>query len=343
MTDQSVTHDTLLALQRRIQELENSSAREQPRQAPSGTSHATVSVTDKRFQFATYENNLIDDITKANARMTYDAYKKLHPSATPQEHFLCLVHYGAQHRMTATEFCDLASTLYGATTRFLYNNTTRTFNCPADFYNNCITVGDVVPPVTALRARLLTLQHAMRTSDKQSLEDYIAQFFIIISDLARHHAGRLYSSPHAVNLEFINGFPRHFRQLWDKEAHNVDLGDPTEVIGKTKQLWAVHNRDARTQGHEHPRQHRVLAHSALVKRKDPSGPSDEWLALTAEQRTALKALHQRMRTDPFEPTTKDIALLTACKACHLCGTLNHSTEVCPKSSKKRFTPTAHTA
>ena len=47
--------------------------------------------------------------------------------------------------MSPTEFCDLASTLDGATTRFLYNNTTRTFTCPADFYNLCITVGEVVP------------------------------------------------------------------------------------------------------------------------------------------------------------------------------------------------------
>ena len=331
----NATPDTLATLQARISELERNGHRNTTVTNPTSQ---LIGNDDKRLLFSTYTTIPLDDITKATARQTWETYKKANPSGTTLDHFRCLVHYGSQVNMSYTDFCDLAATLYGPTTKFLYQTARKTFATPAAFYNACINVGDGVPPAEALRAKLGTLQHEHRTSTKHTLDEYIHGFFNIMHDLSQHNTGRIYKeSSHATNIEFLRGFSRSFRLLIDEKIGNLDLGDTSELLTFVKQLWGLyptrrmdytgHTSTADKNRSEGP-QHKARAH--MLKRK-ADGPDPKWLSLQPADRDALKELHKRIKNPAHDLTTDEIKLLTRVKACHTCGSLNHPTTGCHKT------------
>ena len=77
-----------------------------------------------------------------------------------------------------------------------------------------------------------------------------------------------------------------------------------------------------------PDSSRARAH--MLKRKADT-PDPKWIALQQADREALKALHKRIKNPAHDLTTDEITLLTRVKACHTCGSHNHSTTDCYKN------------
>jgi len=295
-----------------------------------------LSDTDERFWFETYQDGTIDDITKANARLTWEAYEKQHPGAQPEEHFQCLVQWGAQQKppMSMKTFCALASTMYGPATKFLYQSSTA-YRTPAHFFNECINQGDNVKPAGDLRKELNKLQYDFKYAG--NLDDYISRFFKLIGYISRHATGKLYKDNHpAVMVEFLRGFSRTFRAAIDELVEPADLVNMRSLLTFITGLWGKeHNKrfDSKPTPHETTKvtSHHAGKQQQASKRKEPD---PLYIALSQEDRNTLKDIH-KVIGDADKSLTKDhLAFLTRVGACHLCGTLQHTTADCTKSTKR---------